>query len=383
MFFHLFKYQCKKILNTKETTFWSFLFPILLGTFFYLAFGNLMKDEEYEYNPVPVAVVYEETADSEEDYTYVFPMVIGAVSDGEDALFNVREASEEKAQKLLKAKKVHGIIFVGETISLQIDSEGMDQTIIKCFLDEYIRTMEVMADIIQDNPEELQSFIEGLQKNVDYAVETSLAETGGNTNGLMQYFYSLLAMSCLYACFPGLDCATNMQVALMGVAARKGVSPVHRLCLVAAEFLATSLFAFASSVVALLYLTQVLKIDFGTHTGGILLTCLAGDLVGVALGLIVGSIRNWSEGMKTSVVIAISMLCCFLSGLMVSGIKAAIQTHAPILNRINPAAVISDCFYALNMYEGSSRFVGDICILYAMALILCIVSYILLRKKKV
>lgn len=380
MFIHLFKYKCKKILNTRETTFWSFLFPILLGTFFYLAFGSWLKDGDYD--PVPVAVVYEDVTASREEDAYIFPMVIDAVSDGEDALFKVREASGEKAEKLLKSKKIDGIIVVGEKISLQVASEGTNQTIIKCFLDEYTRTMEVMADIIQDNPQELSALISGLQERVDYAVETSLVETGGNTNGLIQYFYSLLAMSCLYACFPGVDCAVEMQAAVTGVAARKGVSPVHRLCLVAAEFLATSLFAFVSSVVAFLYLTQVLHVDFGTHTAGILLTCLAGDLVGVAMGIIAGSIKNCSESMKTSVVLAISMLCCFMSGLMVDGIKGTIERHAPVLNRINPAAVISDCFYALNMYEGSSRFMGDICILYAMAVILCIAGYVFLRKRQ-
>lgn len=374
MFIHLFRYQCKKILNTKETTFWTFMFPLILATFFNFAFGGLMEGTEYD--PVPVAVVYEE-AD-----TGIFPVVLAAVSSGEDALLEVKETSEEKAQKLLASGKVEGIIVAGEDISLQISEETASQTVIKCFLDEYIRTNAMMMERIEGNPEALPDVIADMKQDVSYAANSSLEETGGNTNWLMQFFYALLGMSCLYAAFPGLDCAVDMQVKTEGVAARKGASSVHRLQMIAAECLATVLFAFASSLVSVAYLTQVLKVDLGSHTAGILLTCLAGDLVGVSLGLIIGSVRRWSEGAKVAVLLAVSMTSCFLAGLMVSGIKGTIEAHIPILNRINPGTVISDCFYALNMYDGMERFTKDICILYAMAFILCILSYMMLRKQR-
>lgn len=374
MFIHLFRYQCKKILHTRETTFWTFMFPLILATLFNFAFKGLMEGVEYE--PVPVAVVYED-ADSS-----VFPMVLEAVSSGEDALFDVKEVSEEKAEKLLASKKVEGIIMVGEEISLQISEEGGGQTVIKCFLDEYIRTGQMITDRIKNNPAAIPDVITDMKQGVNYAAASSLDETGGNTSWLLQFFYALLAMSCLYAAFPGLDCALDMQVNVIGVAARKNAACVHRLQMIAAEFLATVLFAFASSVISVVYLTQVLQIDLGDHMAGVLLTCLAGDLVGVSLGIIIGSVKRWSESIKVAVLLAVTMSSCFFAGLMVSGIKGTIEAYVPIFNRINPGAVISDCFYALNMYDGMGRFAQDIYILYAMAFALCILSYILLRRQR-
>ena len=45
MFYHNFKYSLKILLKNKSLIFWTFAFPILLGTLFNMAFSNIEKSE--------------------------------------------------------------------------------------------------------------------------------------------------------------------------------------------------------------------------------------------------------------------------------------------------------------------------------------------------
>ena len=48
MFWHNFVYSLKTLFKSKSLIFWTFVFPILLGTFFKLAFSNIEKNEVLE-----------------------------------------------------------------------------------------------------------------------------------------------------------------------------------------------------------------------------------------------------------------------------------------------------------------------------------------------
>ena len=55
MFFHDFKYSFLLLIRNKVELFWLLAFPIILGTFFYFAFGNLYDTTE-RFSEIPVAV---------------------------------------------------------------------------------------------------------------------------------------------------------------------------------------------------------------------------------------------------------------------------------------------------------------------------------------
>src|SRR5690554_3612273 len=48
----------KSLLRNKDNVFWAFIFPILLGTFFYLSFGRLSYDDYLETIDIYVAKDY-------------------------------------------------------------------------------------------------------------------------------------------------------------------------------------------------------------------------------------------------------------------------------------------------------------------------------------
>jgi len=55
MFWHIFKNRIKCIIRDKEMMFWTLLFPIILATFFNIAFANLNKNDLF--NSINLAIV--------------------------------------------------------------------------------------------------------------------------------------------------------------------------------------------------------------------------------------------------------------------------------------------------------------------------------------
>ena len=76
------------------------------------------------------------------------------------------------------------------------------------------------------------------------------------------------------------------------------------------------------------------------------------------------------------------MTSCFFSGLMVSGMKAVVEMKAPWFNRINPASVISDTFYCLNVYNDYKVYTEKIITMIIMTVIFTTIGFLLTRRKK-
>ena len=65
---HLIKYNILVKLRNFNMTFWQLVFPLILGTFFFFAFGNL-NDADFE--TVQVALVRETTDNPLFDFTLI------------------------------------------------------------------------------------------------------------------------------------------------------------------------------------------------------------------------------------------------------------------------------------------------------------------------
>ena len=129
MFFHDLKYMLISGFRVKSFLFWLMLFPILLGTLFKVAFGNVYENDVL-FRSIPTAVV-ETTSDP------VFHQVIDSIEESDEPLLDVEYTDEENAMKLLKDGKVSGIIYVGDKLSLSVTEQKMDQVILKTFVEQY------------------------------------------------------------------------------------------------------------------------------------------------------------------------------------------------------------------------------------------------------
>jgi ABC-2 type transport system permease protein len=204
----------------------------------------------------------------------------------------------------------------------------------------------------------------------------------GNQDMYVQYFYNLVAMSCLFGSLAGLSLAIKNQGNLSDIGARLCVSPVYKLKSVMAGLLADMLVSFILNAAGLCYLMFVLKIDFGAPLLPLCGITLVSSSTGVALGFFVGSIGRLGEGAKTAILISVFMFCCFMSGLMVMNMRLLVDKYAPWFNRINPAALISDSFYSLNIYSTYGRLARNLITLAVIAVVCTVGGFFMTRRQK-
>lgn len=189
-------------------------------------------------------------------------------------------------------------------------------------------------------------------------------------------------MACLYGCFIGFGAAITLQANLTALAARRCVTPTHKLKLILSEQITSFLLGYTDVIILLIYLRIILKLDFQGQIGKMLIISLFGSLIGVSVGLFVGSLGKLNEGIKVAVILAISMVCSFLAGLMNSNMKDLVEKHAPIINRINPAALISDAFYCINVYNDTARYYRNLVTLAVMSAAFVMASFLLIRRNR-
>ena len=370
MFFHNFKYSLKNAFRQKEFLFWILAFPIILGTFFYVAF-NSMYEKESMFNKIPVAIV-------ENTENTAFKEVIKELSSGEDAMFDSKFTDSQTALDMLKTNDISGIINVDSELSLTVSNDGIKQTIIKSFLDQ-IRESIIM-ETVNNNPQNLQSVIDAMSQEIN--CNESLSLSNGNMDTYIQYFYNLIAMAAFFGSISGLYIAINNQGNLSAIAARKCISPTNKLTSITASLLASFVAQVICVSIGITYILFILKVDMGDKIPMVYLSGAVGSLTGVTMGFFIGSFGRLNQNMKMAISMSVTMLSCFLSGLMLGNMKSVIEMYVPIVNRINPAALISDLFYCLNIYNDYRRYTEKFVTLLILSVVFTIGGFLLTRRKK-
>lgn len=374
MFIRDFLYTIKILMRAKVSLFWTLVFPILLATFMYMAFGNIYEQDEM-FSNIKVAVVTEDESANGLNY------MLDALSDGDDALLSVTRMSESDAEKLLADEEVEGIIYTDD-VKLTVAESSVNASILETVLSEYKQYEHALMDIYKDGTEpkgDMSNLVEKLSEQRSYYTEKSSTE--GSQNVYNNYFYAIFAMSCLFASLSSIEMMSNLQANESATGKRKNVSPQRKMTFVLAEFAALLLIHFVVEVISFIYMSCI-GVDFGDRVWEILLTLFVGCFIGLAIGVIVGAISKLAEGTKIGIVIGISMVMSILSDLCINGVKYEIQQHVPIINKLNPAALISDSFYALNVYSDHQVFTENIVIMTIEAVVLIAVGILMVRRNR-
>lgn len=377
MFGHIFVTRLKCLIRDKQLVFWSLVFPILLATLFKIAFSNLSSSEIFK--AIDIAVVDNQYYKNNEGFKGAMEQVSKA---GEDKLFNVTFAEEDKAEELLKNSKIEGYIYLNPDINLVVKSSGLNQTIIKSYLDNYKQIESTIAGIAKENPQAMMNtaLMEDISSYKEYTKEISPSR--GEPDTILNYFYSLIAMACLYGGFLGLKEITDIQADLSKRAARVNMVPVHKMKVFIYSFSAAFMVQFAQILILLGYLRFILKINFGNQLPYILLLCFVGCVVGVSMGAMISALVKKKEGMKVAILISVSMIGSILSGMYQASIKYFVEQKLPALAYINPASLITDGFYTLYYYNTHGRFFVNTFILVALSVVFCLITYYIIRRQK-
>lgn len=375
------KYELISLLRNKIVVFWLMGFPVVLGTLFFVAFGSL-ADSEQDYSDIRVAVV--KKTEAPEGFDEMMNALSGkdeSVSDGENPLFEIVTDKEDTARALMEKGELEAIIYVDGDVSLEVPygAGGIKAGIVKSVLDTFKSRYEIISSAAASHPEKLPQIIKEAERETNYIKSES---NSANFDPYVQYFYNLLAMSGLMGSMMGMYCAINHQANLSALGARVEISPLSKFKDILSSLIATLLIHNVFLNIASVYLVYILGIKFGVPFTIIIAVNFLSSVIGDSLGCFIGSIGGLKDGIKNALLLACSLGLCFLSGLMFGGMRLIIEESFPLFNRINPAALIVDCFYSVCVYGNYEKLISNIVILLIWCALLLTGSMIMTRKRK-
>ncbi|MCI8371349.1 MAG: ABC transporter permease [Lachnospiraceae bacterium] len=373
---HNFIYGLKGILRERQAVFWAALFPFILGTLFYVSFGDIYERAE-QYHEIPAALVIEE----ENQENQAFEKLLQTVEDEKGTkMFRISRMTKKEAEEALKNEKIDGYYLAGKEISLVLQENGVNQTILHMFLERVQQQMSMVKEVSARAPQNISKLLSAWENMPEFYTEVNQSQ--GNMDNMLQYFYALIAMSCLFASYLSLDRFSKLQANATAIGARRGVAPIKKSVVVISEFLVCLLIECVIECLLLVYLRNVLGIQLGSRIVYFIPVILLGSSIGIAIGILLGSAGSLTMPIRYGLNTSITLLLSFLSGLMVNIVKQVIEDHLPILNRINPATLIVDSLYSLNVYDSLERYWRNLGILAAMTVFICAASILLTRRMK-
>ena len=281
MFLHLLKYELKVGLRNKDLIIWLVLFPIVLGTFFKVAFGSIYEKTD-KFSSIPVAVV-------EKSENPAFKQVLDGIESSNEPFLKVNFVTREKAEKLLDDGDVEGIIVSDGELSLTVKEKGLRETMLKLFVEQYKVREKIAMDAINTSPEKAQEVITSLTSETVSSCR-KIPLTQGNPDVYIQYFYNLIAMVAMFGCMTGMHITMQNQADLSALGARNNCSPVPKSKSVLASLVGSFIMQTLCMVLCVTFLAFVLKTDFGDRLWLVYPTAVLGGILGVTFGFMVGSL---------------------------------------------------------------------------------------------
>ena len=362
---HLIKYRFLQIIRMHSLMFWALLFPLILGTLYYFGFWKNANNPQLE--KLDVAVV------AQEDSPF-----LAFLEGAEDLLrFHVMEAHE--AREALENGNVQGIYTEGAKRTLTVASTGVASSILETILEQYNANERLIEEVAAEHPERLEDMLHSMEAYKDRTTETSLG--GTVRNSLVEYFFALIGMACMFGCDLGFSVSVSSNADQSPVGMRRNISYLSEED-DGGRFSCCVWDSFCESMDSGLLSQRDPAHSIGEDNGKILLLCMAGGMIGVSFGIIGGSIGKKSGSHRLNFLTLITMLLSFFGGLMVQNMRNIVDKFCPMLNALNPVALISDGFFSMTIYEDMARYWRNVITLFGMGVIFLAVGCIVMRRKR-
>ena len=369
--------RLKILFNQKIMLWWALLFPIVLAVLFKAALSNAYSTDPLE--TIPISIVNE----SGNSYGYEsFKQTMGEIEISDDKkMFDISYESKTDAVSDLSKGKIDSYIIYGDNLEMVVSESGINQSVIKSILDTYSRVNKIISNVVIENGGSIEGInVDTLYKNGSYVVYSD--KLTSQPNPLLNHFYSLIAMACLFSSMFGLKEITSIQANLSTIAARINMTGVPKYKFIIASLAASYTIQVTISLILIAFLKFILKIDFGNRILLVVATCFLSCLFGLFLGSFIGAASKKDVDAKSSIITAITLTGCFFAGLMVANMKFIVATYLPFLVYINPASLIEDALYSLYYYEDLNRYLLNMTMLAIFSLIFGILTILLTRRSK-
>lgn len=314
MFLRLFKYNSRLMLRSKDGLFWTVLYPILLASLYVAAFSSAFNFSQHK---ISVGVEKDNPLRTQISFIPIFKIV---------------EVENENADTLLRNNDIAG--FIQNDFSLQVTSDGINQSIIKGVLDQLKQTKAL-----------------GVPINPFYYNKEYIKSINQENDSPLILFYSLLAMVSLYGMFGAISIPFFMQANISKLGSRISATPLNRFASYLSGMAFYTVFNFSSNILYIVFVTFVLKIQFINAVLPSLGLLFLANIFGVALGVFIGSLPFGNESAKTMFCVFVSLFLAALSGMMSPDIKLTLDKSVPLLNKINPIGLLTDNLYNVNILQ--------------------------------
>ncbi len=375
--------------------FWTFAFPIILGTFFNMAFSSIEENEKL--NIIPIAIVETEELEDNKIIKETFKSL--SEEENKDRLFDTTYTNLEEAKNLLDEEKIAGYLYVTDTPRVIIRKNGIEETILKQVTEEILETENMIANISEKKVEESINIaiqnkeevdIEKIVANTVSEIVTKLdsftANIENTSNSHLSYtmieYYTLIAMACLYGGILGMVAINQNLANMSNNGKRVSISPTSKTKILLSSSFASFVTELLGVFLLFLYTIFVLKVDYGENLGLVLLLATVGSFAGLTLGIAISCACKVNENTKVGIIISVTMLGCFLSGMMGITMKYIVDTNIPFLNKINPANMITDGFYSLYYYDTLDRYCFNLFSLLFFSILMLMIAIYHLRRQK-
>lgn len=353
-----------------------------------MAFSNIENSEKLEI--IDIAIINDKNFEENQVLKSAFEEL--SKEENEDRLFNIKYVNEEEARDLLNNDKITGYLEIEENNpKIVVKQSGINETILKYVTEEITQNTNIIKDLsvkeiidkkLTGNTNiDYEKIYEDILKKIEKEVDLKNI-SNSNLSYTMIEFYTLIAMACLYGGILGMV-AINQNLANMSNKGKRiSVGPVNKLKIIFSSVFASYIVQLVGLAILFLYTVFVLKVDYGNNLPLIILLGMIGSLAGLSMGLMIGACIKTNENAKTGILISVTMLGCFLSGMMGITMKYIVDTNAPIINKINPASMITDGFYSLYYYDTLDRYFFNISSLLIFSAVMILLSFISLRRQK-
>lgn len=367
-------YQIKRMLRSKSMLFWMLAFPIILGILFYNMFGGISELTRFEKIPVGILA-------AEEDKNFV-DIMESVESDAGTKMFQVKVYREkDKAMKALKDETIKGVIDLSEDRTLIVKDSDIYTSIIKTFLDQYRQNQKLIVDTAKKNPQAVSKLVVTLFEPTKISIK-EIPLKGVDKDLYTQYFYALIAMTCLMASMVGLNNGCDIQADLSSIAARRNVAPTPKMLQVMKDFIASFILCAGILLLVLLLCIYGFHQDFGKNFVYIMLGSLAGIFTGLAVGILIALFVKGNHTKKEGIVVAFFMISSFLGGLQWGDITYYLEKTCPIINRINPATLIVNAFKSLAVFGDVKQYAVNVGTLFLIGFLCISISVWKLRRTR-
>lgn len=371
---HIFINSLKVLLKNKLLIFWTFIFPLVLGLLFNMAFANIESSEVF--STIDIGIVNDDNYKNNQAYNMAFSYM--SDSKDPDRIFNITYGTKEELAKKLEDEEISGYLYLDEKAHVIIKNNGIDASVFKYVVEEINTVSNGISTIEFTSIEEISKYATSLMNGEIKLNDT----TKKNMSYTMIEFYSLIAMTCLYGATLSMYSLNQILPNMSNKGKRVGVSPVSKFKMIISSLAASFVTQVVGVLILFAFTIFALNVDYGSNILLVLLLALVGSFAGLSLGVFVSTIIKKNENTKLGFIIGLTMTFSFFAGMMGITMKYIIDKNIPIINQINPVSMITDGLYSLYYYDTLDRYMFNIISLLIFSFVLIAISFVFLRRQK-